>query len=112
MTARLDPSALIDAARALDGSHAEVAAFLRGMAARDGNDRARIIRRAALRRIRVKRHQWQARTAAARLIAAEWQAVSRGFPVPEEVAEAYAPLAGMRPLAWRAIADDLDDELG
>ena len=109
---RLDPSRLADAARYLEAEHGDVAAFLRGLAAADGDARSRMARKAALRRIWRTRYFGTARTAAARLIAIEWQAVAAGHDVPAEIAEAYADLAGMRPLAWRAIADDLDPGMG
>jgi hypothetical protein len=105
---RLPPESLALAARSLDADHPAVAEFLRSLAAQPGQDRARVERRAALRGIWTRLYPGELRTVAARLIAVEWQAIAGGFGVPEEIAVAYSALAGYRPLAWRAIADDLD----
>ena len=108
---RLDPARLADAARFLEAEHNDVAKFLRALAAADGDARARVARKAALRAIWRTRYFGTARTAAARLIAVEWQAVAAGHDVPADVAEAYADLAGIRPISPRAIVDDLDPSM-
>ena len=108
---RLDPARLADAARFLEAEHGDVAEFLRGLAAADGDARARVARKAALRAIWRVRYFGMARTAAARLIAVEWAAVAAGHDVPADVAEAYADLAGIRPISPRAIVDDLDPSM-
>ncbi|MER8838467.1 hypothetical protein NKH86_06855 [Mesorhizobium sp. M0913] len=73
-----------------------------------------ILRKAVLRRIRASFYPGLAFTAAARLIATEWRSVAaHDSQIPGSKSDYFARLtrAGVRPIAWRTIAEDLDYEL-
>jgi hypothetical protein len=92
----------------------DAAAFLEAMLAPHSTAAALRLRRTALRAI------WRAgffglpRTAAAKAIAGAWRAYSLRLAAPRpEIADHLAMLerAGVAPLSWRTIADDLDADL-
>lgn len=73
----------------------------------------RRLRREMLRRIWYRDFPGLARSAAARLIAVAWReaATRSGEEVPDTLYDRLAALgrAGIRPIAWRMISDDLDE---
>jgi hypothetical protein len=72
-----------------------------------------ILRRAVLRRLKERFYPGMAFTAAAQLIASEWRSVEiEDSQIPGSKADYFARLtrAGVRPIAWRTIAEDIDPD--
>lgn len=112
------PDELLAAADALDAlteSHAGAAAELRVLAALVVDPDPRKFQRYVLRRIKWTYYPGMTKTAAARLIASEWHAWAndRGDDLPDTIGNAFARLerAGIGPVAYRTILDDLDVSL-
>lgn len=112
------PDELLAAADALDAlteAHAGAAPELRMLAIQVMDPDPRQVRRMILRRIWRTHHRWITRTAAARLIAAEWRAWAdnRNDDLPDTIGDPFSRLgrAGIGPVAYRTILDDLDESL-
>lgn len=81
----------------------------------DAKARQRLLRKRLMRRLAFEHYRDEARTAAAKLIAAAW-ALHRGDggeALPGTPSEFFDRLAreGVSPAGWRTIADDLDSAL-
>lgn len=101
---------IIRAARDLQDKFPEVAAWLRKVV-RPVTERRRR-RMAVLRAIRAQHFADDYRTVAARLIAAAWANLdTRVEPSPGSLEDSLHRLArlGLRPVAWRMIAEDIDE---
>lgn len=106
---------LLAAAEAVADRYPGAAAQLRRLAAPVENPDPYQFRRKVLRRIWRTHHFGMTRTAAARLIASEWRswADNRDDDLPDTLGDAFARLerAGIGPVAYRTILDDLDVSL-
>lgn len=92
----------------------EAAAFLEALVNPHSTAAALHLRRSALRAVWRVGFFGLARTAAAKAIAGAWRAHRLRLVEPRpEIADHFAMLdrAGVAPLAWRTIADDLDADL-
>ncbi|MGJ3264313.1 MAG: hypothetical protein ACFE0R_13860 [Salinarimonas sp.] len=71
------------------------------------------VRRATLRKVARTAFPFESRSAAAKAIHGAWVEWRAGGPCPQDLADAFALLAaaGVRPIAWRTIADVLDPDL-
>lgn len=108
--ATLTPDEMRDAAEILARAGSPVAPLLASMADPLTSAEALRLRREALRTVWRVGFLYATRTAAARLIAAAWRAYRLGQPCRPEIAVHFAAMerAGVAPLHWRTIAEDLD----
>lgn len=101
---------IIRAARLLQDKAPEVAAWLREVVRPVTKRRRRRIE--VLRTIREQHFASEFRTVAARLIAAAWANLdARAEPLPGSLEASLQRLAhlGLRPVGWRMIAEDIDE---
>ncbi|KLK90302.1 hypothetical protein AA309_26595 [Microvirga vignae] len=115
MSVRPTSDQLLKAAELVAGHHPDVAALLRDLAEPTTPPDPVGLRKRVLRRIWRIHLAGMPRTAAARVIAAAWASYepTEAQPVPGTQAADFDRLsrAGVRPLAWRQIADALDEML-